>query len=73
MMVFSMKFIGLGALVLLILYATLNPAGGVIDGGPGAWLGLGMIGLGLCLESRQRLITTARQQDLKPVTIRLRD
>ena len=37
-----------------ILYAALNPNGGLIDQGPVATLGLGLIGVGLFREARQR-------------------
>jgi hypothetical protein len=38
----------------VILYASLNPDGGVLFQGPMAALGLGLVGLGILLETKQR-------------------
>ena len=40
---------------LVIVYLAVNPQAGVIHTSPGGALGVGLIGLGLCLEARKRL------------------
>ena len=48
---------------LVIVYAAVNPNSGVIHMSPTAALGVGLIGLGLCMEARKRLnpaVTKAR-------------
>ncbi len=42
-----------------IVFTAVNPNGGVAFQGGGATLGLGLIGLGLCLEARKKLLKPA--------------
>ena len=41
---------------MVIVYAAVNPNGGVVYSSPVATLGIGLIGLGLCMEARKRLL-----------------
>lgn len=43
----------------VILYAALSPDGGVVFHSPMTALGIGMIGLGMCLEARRRLLAAS--------------
>ena len=40
---------------LVIVYLAVNPDSGVIYASPTAALGVGLIGLGLCMEAKKRL------------------
>ena len=44
---------------LVIIYAAVNPDSGLIHMSPTAALGVGLIGLGLCMEARKRLTPAA--------------
>lgn len=46
--------------LLVVLYAALRPAGGVFYDNPLACVGVGLIGLGLCVEGRKRLALAAQ-------------
>lgn len=48
---------------LVIVYAAVNPDAGVIHTSPTTALGVGLIGLGLCLEARKRLRRAAATAD----------
>lgn len=37
-----------------LLYVAVNPSSGVIYTGPGAVLGMALLGLGLCMEARKQ-------------------
>lgn len=39
----------------IILFAALNPTSGVIFQSPGAAVGIGLIGLGICMEARKKM------------------
>ncbi|GAB4107922.1 MAG: hypothetical protein Kow00105_12450 [Phycisphaeraceae bacterium] len=43
--------------VLMVVYLAIGPGVGVLYGNPLACLGVGLIGLGLCMESRRKLVT----------------
>lgn len=43
----------------VILFAAVNPNGGVAFQSPMAAIGLGMIGLGICMETRKKLLPLA--------------
>ncbi len=45
-----------GFAVAVVVYAAVGPGMGVLYGNPLACLGVGLIGLGLCMESRRRLV-----------------
>jgi hypothetical protein len=45
-----------GFAVTVVVYAAVGPGMGVLYGNPLACLGVGLIGLGLCIESRRRLV-----------------
>jgi hypothetical protein len=40
---------------LIIIYVAVNPQSGIIYTSPSAALGVGLIGMGLCMEARKRL------------------
>lgn len=42
--------------VSVVVYAAVGPGMGVLYGNPLACLGVGLIGLGLCVDSRRRLV-----------------
>lgn len=44
----------------IILFAALNPNSGVMFQNPGTALGLGLIGLGLCMEARKKMAAQAQ-------------
>jgi len=46
----------------IIVFAALNPATGVIFQSPGAAVGLGLIGLGLCMEARKKMAHQAQTE-----------
>jgi hypothetical protein len=46
-----------GFAVAVVVYAAVGPGMGVLYGNPLACLGVGLIGLGLCVEGRRRLAT----------------
>jgi hypothetical protein len=48
-----------GAVSLVVVYAALAPDGGVLYQGPGAVIGVGLIGVGLCRAARERRLATA--------------
>lgn len=48
---------------LVIVYAAVNPDSGVIHMSPTAALGVGLIGLGLCMEAKKRLTPAATEAD----------
>lgn len=45
-----------GFAVSVVVYAAVGPGMGVLYGNPLACLGVGLIGLGLCVDSRRRLV-----------------
>lgn len=45
-----------GFTVSVVVYAAVGPGMGVLYGNPLACLGMGLIGLGLCVDSRRRLV-----------------
>lgn len=45
-----------GLAVAVVAYAAVGPGMGVLYGNPLACLGVGLIGLGLCMESRRKLV-----------------
>ena len=47
---------------LVIVYLAVNPDSGVVHASPTAALGVGLIGLGLCMEARKRLSRRGSQQ-----------
>jgi len=47
--------LALTALCAVVLISALHPERGVLFQSPGAALGLGLVGLGLCMEARKRL------------------
>lgn len=46
----------------IILFAALNPSNGVIFQSPGAAVGIGLIGLGMCMEARKKMAAQAQAQ-----------
>ncbi len=42
--------------VFTVVYLAIGPGVGVLYGNPLACLGVGLIGLGLCMESRRKLV-----------------
>ena len=51
----------------IIVFAALNPTSGVIFQSPSAAVGLGLIGLGLCMEARKKMAAQAQlEADRKP-------
>lgn len=42
--------------VTALVYCVVGPGGGVLYGNPLACVGVGLIGLGLCMDSRRRLV-----------------
>ncbi len=53
----------------IILFAALNPTSGVIFQSPGAAIGIGLIGLGMCMEARKKQLA---QQAQKAQTVEVR-
>lgn len=49
--------------VTALVYCVVGPGGGVLYGNPLACVGVGLIGLGLCMDSRRRLIAQRVPQD----------
>jgi len=45
-----------GFAVTVVVYAAVGPGMGVLYGNPLACLGVGLIGLGLCMDSRRKLV-----------------
>ena len=52
----TLKLLAWTFVALVILFAAVNPESGVVYQNPIATAGVGMIGLGLCLEARKRRI-----------------
>ena len=50
-----------GFAVTVVVYAAVGPGMGVLYGNPLACLGVGLIGLGLCVDSRRRLVAAKAQ------------
>ena len=50
-----------GFAVSVVVYAAVGPGMGVLYGNPLACLGVGLIGLGLCMDSRRRLVAVKAQ------------
>ena len=48
-----------GFAVAAVVYAAVGPGMGVLYGNPLACLGVGLIGLGLCLEGRRRAVAVS--------------
>jgi hypothetical protein len=44
-----------GFVVTVLIYAVVNPQSGLVYHSPGAMLSVGMIGLGLCIQARQKM------------------
>lgn len=55
-----------GFAVTVVVYAAVGPGMGVLYGNPLACLGVGLIGLGLCMESRRKLIAVKAAQSQAP-------
>jgi hypothetical protein len=49
--------------LVVVVYAAVGPGVGVLYGNPLASLGVGLIGLGLCMDSRRRLIAQRVTQE----------
>jgi hypothetical protein len=52
--------------VTVVVYAAVGPGMGVLYGNPMACLGVGLIGLGLCVESRRRLVAVKAAGSHRP-------
>jgi hypothetical protein len=49
--------------IVAILFAALNPSGGVLYQGTMSAVGLGLIGLGICIEARKSLLKSRVPKD----------
>lgn len=49
--------------VAVVAYIAVGPGVGVLHGNPLACLGAGLIGLGLCMDSRRRLVAVRVSRD----------
>ncbi len=47
-----------------VVYAAVGPGAGVLYGNPLACLGVGLIGLGLCMDGRRRLVAVKAEKNL---------
>ncbi len=47
----------------VVVYAAVGTGAGVLYGNPLACVGVGLIGLGLCMDSRRRLVADKATQD----------
>lgn len=57
-----------GFAVAVAVYAAVGPGMGVLYGNPLACLGVGLIGLGLCVDSRRRLVAVKAEASTPDVS-----
>lgn len=54
----SLNMLAWSFAMVVVVYALAGPGGGVLYGNPLACLGVGLIGLGLCMDARRKLIAS---------------